>query len=79
MEKVSELVDYIPIQSIERVATLLLIIWVISPIVVMFSNNYIQDVEQSILPFKQYVTSIYWYQILQTIGFLGCILGIIIF
>ena len=79
MKKISELIEYISEQSIEKVATLLLIIWVVSPILMMFLNTSIQDVDQSILPFKQYVTSIYWYQILQTTGFLGCILGIIIF
>ena len=76
MTKVSELIDYIPIKSIEKVAVLLLIIWVVSPIIVMLSNNFIQDVEQPVIVmFKQ----VYWYAILQTIGFLGCILGIINF
>lgn len=76
MTKVSQLIDYIPMKSIEKVATLLLIIWVLSPIIIMFSNNSIQDVEQSfVLIFKH----TYWYEILQTIGFLGCILNIIVF
>lgn len=76
MTKVSELIDYISIKSIEKVAVLLLIIWGVSPIIVMLSNNFIQDVEQPVIVmFKQ----VYWYAILQTIGFLGCILGIINF
>lgn len=79
MKKISELIDYIPAQSIEKVATLLLIMWILSPILVMFLNNSIQDAEQSLLPYKQYFIAIYWNEILQTIGFLGCILGIIVF
>ncbi len=42
MKKISELIDYIPAQSIEKVATLLLIMWILSPILVMFLNNSIQ-------------------------------------
>ena len=79
MTKVSELINYIPEQSIEKVSILLLVIWVLSPIIVMFYNTTIQDMEESYLIFKQYPSSIYWYQILQTIGFLGCILVIITF
>lgn len=79
MKKVSELIDYIPAQSIEKAATLLLIIWILSPILVMFSSISMRDMEQSELIFKQGITSTYWYEILQTIGFLGCILGIIVF
>ena len=79
MTKVSELIDYIPVQSIEKIATLLLIIWVLSPIVVMFSNCSMQDVEDLDFMFKQIAITTSWYEILQTTGFLGCILGIIIF
>jgi O-antigen ligase len=79
MTKVSELVDYISIQSIEKAAALLITIWVLSPIIIMLYSITIKDMDQSCLIFKQYPASIYWYEILQTIGFLGCILGIIIF
>ena len=75
MERGSELINYIPIQLIEKVAALLMIIWILSPIIVMFLGN----IDQSLLGFKQVIMSIYWYEILQTIGFLGCILNIIIF
>lgn len=78
MTKVSELIDYIPSQSIEKVAVLLLIIWIMSPIAVMLCGL-TQDMNEPSLLFKQYPVSIYWYQILQTIGFLGCILSIIVF
>lgn len=76
MTKVSELIDYIPIKSIEKAAAILLIIWILSPIIIMFSYNSTQDVEQPLLLTLKHI---YWYQILQTIGFLGCILNIIIF
>jgi len=79
MKKVSELIDYIPIKSIEKVATLLLVIWVLSPIIVMFSNCSMQDMEDLDFMFKQIAITTSWYEILQTTGFLGCILGIIIF
>lgn len=79
MKKVSELIHYISAQSIEKVAVFLLIIWILSPIIVMFYGITIQDMDKSCLPFKQYPASIYWYQILQTIGFLGCILSIFVF
>ncbi|MBN7574177.1 hypothetical protein C1H57_00020 [Clostridium sp. 2-1] len=76
MTKVSELINYIPEQLIERLALLLLILWVLSPLIVILSNNFVNDVEKTyILMFKQ----LYWYEILQTIGFLGCILGVITF
>ncbi|MVX62582.1 hypothetical protein GKZ28_02545 [Clostridium chromiireducens] len=78
MKKISELIDYIPAQSIEKVALLLLILWIMSPIAVMLCGL-TQDTNEPILSFKQYPVSIYWYQILQTIGFLGCILSIIVF
>lgn len=79
MSKVSELIDYITLQSIEKAAFLLLTIWVLSPLAVMFYNFTIKDMDKSCLIFKQYPESIYWYEILQTIGFLGCILSIIVF
>jgi len=79
MKKVSELIDYIPIKSIEKVATLLLVIWVLSPIIVMFSNCSMQDMEDLDFMFKQIAITTSWYEILQTTGFLGCVLGIIIF
>lgn len=79
MKTVSELIEYISERLMEKVAVLLLIIWVLSPIMVMFYNTTIQDLLQINLIFKQYPSSIYWYQILQTIGFIGCIVGIIIF
>ena len=76
MKKVSELIDYISVQSIEKTAFLLLIIWVLSPIIIMFHTSFIQDQEQIL---KQVDISTTWYEILQTIGFLGCILNIIVF
>lgn len=80
MNKVSELLEYIPEKSIEKVGALLLIIWVLSPIIVMFSSISAQDVEQSLsFSLKQVAISTCWYEILQTTGFLGCILGIIVF
>ncbi|MFW2502606.1 O-antigen ligase family protein [Clostridium diolis] len=79
MKKVSELINYISEELIEKVASLLLIIWTISPIGVIFYNYTIKDMDKSFLLFKQYPSSIYWYEILQTIGFLGCILGVITF
>lgn len=78
MTKVSELIEYIPSQSIEKVALVLLILWIMSPIAVMLCGLS-QDANEPTLLFKQYPVSIYWYQILQTIGFLGCILSIIVF
>lgn len=78
MTKVSELIEYIPSQSIQKVALLLLILWIMSPIAVMLCGL-TQDMNEPTLLFKQYPVSIYWYQILQTIGFLGCILSIIVF
>ena len=78
MTKVSELIEYIPSQSIEKVALVLLILWIMSPIAVMLCGLS-QDTNEPTLLFKQYPVSIYWYQILQTIGFLGCILSIIVF
>lgn len=79
MKKVSELINYISEELIEKVASLLLVIWTISPIAVLFYNYTIKDMDKSFLLFKQYPSSIYWYEILQTIGFLGCILGVITF
>lgn len=78
MKKISELIDYIPMQSIERVAAVLLIIWVLSPIIIMFSYNY-NSTEGTGLPLLLIFRHIFWYEILQTIGFLGCILNIVIF
>ncbi|AWK49720.1 hypothetical protein DIC82_00810 [Clostridium beijerinckii] len=47
MKKVSELIEYIQPQAIEKAAALLLIIWVISPILVIIFSTPMQDVEQS--------------------------------
>lgn len=76
MTKISELIDYISMQSIEKVAAILLIIWTLSPIIIMFSYTHTQDIEEYFLLTLKHI---YWYQILQTIGFLGCILNIIVF
>lgn len=76
MTKVGELVEYIPMYLIEKLALPLLVIWTLSPIIIMFTNNSIQDVGQ---PLPITLKHIFWYQILQTIGFLGCILNIVIF
>jgi O-antigen ligase len=76
MKTVNELIDYISERSMEKAAVLLVIIWVLSPVLVIFSNNFINDMDK---PFISMLKQTYWYQILQTIGFLGCMLGIIIF
>lgn len=76
MKKVSELINYIPMQSIERAAAVLLIIWVLSPIIIMFSYNSTEGVERSLLLIFRHI---FWYGILQTIGFLGCILNVVVF
>lgn len=76
MTKISELIDYISIQSIEKVAAILLVIWTLSPIIIMFSYNSMQGIEPYLFLTLKHI---YWCQILQTIGFLGCILNIIVF
>lgn len=82
METVGELIDYISMKVVERIAFFLLLIWSISLIITMIYSNIsvIEVVEEWITQFNQFLTiTIKWSGILQQTGFAGCLLGIVAF
>lgn len=79
MKRVSELINYVPEQVIEKSAYILLMIWILSPILMMFRSifmNYSDEFDQL---YKHSYLDIIWFTLLQQIGYIGFLLGIVMF
>lgn len=78
MHSLREISDYIPAEGIEKFAFILLIVWNLSPILTMlhmtsFGQNTDQFAEMTTLLAK----NIFWLTMLQQVGLIGCLLGIL--
>lgn len=76
MKKIGELIDYISVQGLEKLAFLILILWVLTPIIVLIPRIFTDNPYQSFLFFMQETI---WSTMLQQLGLLGCIVGVITF
>lgn len=78
MHSLREISDYIPAEGIEKLAFFLLIIWNLSPILTMLRMTLL---EQNTDIFAQMTAllakNIFWFTILQQIGLIGCLIGIL--
>lgn len=82
MRTVGELVDYIPMNIIQRIAFFILVIWLLTPIIVMVYGAFavFPDDPYWITKLNQMnMMSINWYRILQQLGFLGCFMSLLVF
>ena len=81
MKTVGELVDYIPIAIVQKIAFIILMTWSVSPIFVMgygVSARLPDDANWLTKLNQMNIMSINWYRILQQLGFIGCLVGILI-
>ncbi len=82
IKTIGELIDYIPRQVIEKIAFLILILWTVTPIIVMGYGFFarINDAADWITQLNQMnKMTINWYRMLLQIGFIGGFLSIVAF
>lgn len=77
MKKVSQLIDYIPNHLIEKVALILLLIWISSPLFIMFRNIWLDYNDSFALYYNHRIVAITWFTILQQVGYISILLFIL--
>lgn len=63
----------------EKIALIMLVLWIFSPIAAMFLSNLSDEDGYFRMTYKLYYMSESWYIILLITGFIGCILGVMTF
>ncbi len=77
MKKVSELVDYIPLQGIQKTACFLLLVWCFVPAVVLVRSIFLEVPGELLIELNnQTALNGVWYIFLQLIGIIGCFLSL---
>lgn len=79
IKKINELVEYIPMKYVELVAYWLLVIWILSPIYIMLRSLLLESHREFDLYLNQFILGTEWFMLLQQIGYLGILLGFLIF
>jgi hypothetical protein len=77
MKTVRELLNYLPDVLLERAATLLLLVWVVSPVYMVARQLLLPPHEAFALDLARDLLATGWLTILQVVGNLGLILGLV--